>query len=149
MNKSIWILFAFLFIALDYVSKWLAQWFLVKWAYDLGIWAKLTLVYNTWIAFWLPISGTPQVLLSSILVVFMIYYAYSRWNLRKLVSGLTLGLIIWWAMWNLYERVLFWKVTDFISITSYFPTFNLADSFIFVWVMLVILIEKKFYKFQI
>lgn len=139
-----WISFCVIF--LDLFSKHIAQKYLVSWDIDLFFWMKFSLVFNEWIAFSLPVTGVIQIILSLVLLWFLVFYAKKHWDLSFFLIQIPLGLIIWWAIWNLYERVLFSQVTDFISVFSWFPIFNLADSFIFIWAVLILLFESKMWK---
>ncbi len=142
MKKLIFPFIAFL-IFLDLFTKNLAQKFLQDWNFDLIFWMKFMLKFNEWIAFSIPITWILQVLLSFILLWFLVFYVVKNWDLNRKLEIFSISLIVWWALWNLYERVFIWKVTDFISIFSWFPTFNLADSFVFIWVCLALIIELK------
>ena len=130
-----------LLIFLDLFTKNLAQKFLQDWSFDLIFWMKFFLKFNEWIAFSIPITWIFQIILSFVLLWFLIFYVWKNWDLNKKMKIFSISLIVWWALWNLYERVLFWQVTDFISVFSWFATFNLADSFVFIWVCLALIIE--------
>jgi len=130
-------------IFLDLFTKYLAQKFLQDWSFDLIFWMKFLLKFNEWIAFSIPITWIFQIILSFVLLGFLIFYVWKNWNLNKKLEIFSISLIVWWALWNLYERILFWQVTDFISMFSWFATFNLADSFVFIWVCLALIIEWK------
>ncbi|MEO2068113.1 MAG: signal peptidase II [Desulfurobacteriaceae bacterium] len=57
-----------------------------------------------------------------------------------------LGLILGGALGNLYDRIVYGKVVDFLDfyVSSYhWPTFNLADTFVFLGCVLVILSQSK------
>ena len=130
----------------DLISKYAAKKYLISWNIDLFLWAKFVLVYNQWIAFSIPIKWLIQIIASFIVLWILFYYANKNWNFKKNLAIVSISLITSWAIWNLYERILFWKVTDFISAFSWYPTFNLADSFIFIGVILILFFEKKFKK---
>ncbi len=140
------ILFTSWFVIADLLSKIFAKKYLVYWDLQLIFWTKFSLAYNEWIAFSIPIKWMIQIILSFVFLWIFILYAQKHWNLKKPIANLAISLIFGWAIWNLYERILFWKVTDFISIFSWYPTFNLADSFIFIWVILILFFEKHFKK---
>lgn len=142
MKKMIFPLMA-LFIFLDLFTKNLAQKFLQNSNFDLIFWAKFMLKFNEWIAFSIPLTWILQIVLSCALLWFLIFYTWKNWDLSHKIEVFSFSLIIWWALWNLYERIFFWKVTDFISVFSWFPTFNLADSFIFIGVCLALRVELR------
>jgi signal peptidase II len=73
---------------------------------------------------------------SLLAVLFILFYIFTlpldeKWNLFGL------SLIMGGALGNLLDRVLFGKVLDFIQ-TSFWPTFNLADSAISTGVAILI-----------
>ena len=139
-SKVIGLITAMVF--LDLLTKNLAVNYLAQSDISLfgSLWFKL--VYNSWIAFGIPLEWVLQIVLSLLLVAVLIYYAYRYWDMSKLKPQLVLSSILAWAFWNLYERVLFSSVTDFIVIFDWYPAFNIADSLIFVWVFYVIFNEK-------
>lgn len=142
MKKLVFPLTAFL-IFLDLFTKNLAQKFLQDWSFDLILWMRFLLRFNEWIAFSIHLTWIFQIILSFALLFFLIFYVVKEWNLDKKLEMLSISLIVWWALWNIYERILFWQVTDFISVFSWFATFNLADSFVFIWVCLALIIEFR------
>ena len=129
-NLKIWFLILFL-IALDLLSKQIF--------YNLKIGQELPFlhpVFNTGISRWMTIPFRFIMILSFLGIIFFIF-AYKKrrisdWIVIFLFAG-TLG--------NLIDRIVFWGVRDFISIGS-FPVFNLADSFLTIAVILLILWEK-------
>lgn len=139
-------LFTASLISIDLISKNQAIKYLENWNVDLLFWAKLILAFNEWIAFSIPIKWILQIVLSFVFLAIFILYAYKYWNLKNTMTTISISLIFWWALWNLYERIMFWRVTDFISLFSWYPTFNLADSFIFIWVIMILFFEKWFKK---
>jgi signal peptidase II len=124
----------------DVVSKYLANSFLVDKKIHL-IWDffVLQLFKNSWIAFSVPVNWIILKITTIILIVWIIIYflKYETHNYKKIIK-ICYGLIVWWALWNCYERIYFWHVTDFLYL-KYFAIFNFADIFIDVWVILIIL----------
>ncbi|MCD5382856.1 signal peptidase II [Candidatus Gracilibacteria bacterium] len=132
-----------LFIFLDLFTKNLAQKFLQNSNFDLIFGAKFMLKFNEGIAFSIPLTGILQIVLSCALLGFLIFYTWKNWDLSHKIEVFSFSLIIGGALGNLYERIFFGKVTDFISVFSWFPTFNLADSFIFIGVCLALRVELR------
>jgi len=84
---------------------------------------------NTWVAFSTQIPGLKYLTMVLIGAVFY-YYFLERKNTKNLkLLDLSFWLILAWAIWNWYERVLNSKVIDFLWV-KYFAIFNLADVFI-------------------
>ena len=66
----------------------------------------------------------------------MLYYFYRQGN-NAIALRISLGLIVGGALGNLFDRVVFGKVVDFISV-GWWPSFNIADSAISVGMFLLI-----------
>lgn len=110
-----------------------------------------TLVYNEGAAFslladqggWQKLFfGIVALLVSVGLVFYLLNRIYSG------LTGLALSLILGGALGNLIDRIVHGRVTDFIQWyyqSHYWPSFNLADSFITVGITLLI-IESLFFN---
>jgi signal peptidase II len=95
-------------------------------------------VQNSGIAFGFFASATSLViLLTTVAVVWMIYF-FARSGSRHTVLPVALGLVIGGSVSNLVDRVRLGHVTDFLDFT-YWPAFNLADTFIVVGVAILLL----------
>jgi signal peptidase II len=95
-------------------------------------------VQNSGIAFGFFSSATSLViLLTGVAVVWMIYF-FARSGSRHAVLPVALGLVIGGSVSNLVDRVRLGHVTDFLDFT-YWPAFNLADTFIVVGVLILLL----------
>ena len=117
-----------------------------------GAWVRLQLVYNEGAAF----SSRPQdlipflppvlfYLLMSIVAMTVLIWFFRSIDHRDWVSRLGVIMIISGALGNFIDRMRIQKVVDFIDcdlpdfIMTRFPTFNVADSFVTVGVILVFL----------
>ena len=132
-----------LIIILDLGSKTIFQNILQL--QDIIIWKSFifTLQFNQGIAFSLPLTGFLQIMISiTVLVAFFFYYQKKPYWTFPLFQ-IALAFIFGGALGNLYERIFYGQVTDFIQVFSWFPVFNLADSFIFTGVVLLIIFENK------
>jgi signal peptidase II len=86
-------------------------------------------VQNSGIAFGLFASATAAVtVLTALAVAWMLFY-FARSGARHPVLPVALGLLIGGSASNLIDRIRLGHVTDFLDLT-YWPAFNLADSFI-------------------
>lgn len=112
---------------------------------DIFLWKslKFTLEYNYGIAFSIPLKGPIQIALSLGLLTGLIIYAHKHWHWKNWLTTIATAFICGGALGNLYERMGEKGVTDFIQVFSWFPVFNLADSFIFLGVCLLFLYELK------
>ena len=99
---------------------------------------SITHVQNTGIAFGvLPGRLGIVSLLTAAAVVWMLVH-FARSGARHTIFPVALGLLVGGSVSNLADRVRQGHVTDFVHITHW-PTFNLADSFIVVGVLLLAL----------
>jgi signal peptidase II len=99
---------------------------------------SITHVQNTGIAFGvLPGRLAMVSILTAAAVVWMLVH-FARSGARHTIFPVALGLLVGGSVSNLADRVRQGHVTDFIHI-SHWPTFNLADSFIVVGVLLLAL----------
>ena len=93
-------------------------------------------VQNSGIAFGLFSSATSAVTaLTAFAVGWMLVY-FARSGARHPVLPVALGLLIGGSTSNLIDRIRLGHVTDFLDL-SYWPAFNLADSFIVVGVAIL------------
>ena len=95
-------------------------------------------VQNSGIAFGLfPNSTIVVTLLTGIAVAWMIWF-FARSGARHPVLPTALGLLIGGSVSNLVDRIRLGHVTDFLDL-GWWPAFNLADSFICIGVLILLL----------
>lgn len=102
-------------------------------------------VENTWIAFSIELPFLKTLTIFLIIWVFYYYFLEKKTLKNKKLLDLSFWLILAWAIWNWIERIFNEKVIDFIWV-KYFATFNIADSFITIWVMIylyILFINRK------
>lgn len=83
-----------------------------------------------------PIISTALTVIAFIFVMILFFKSDIRFSL------LGLSLIIGGALGNLMDRVLYMEVIDFIQVGArgwYWPTFNVADSFVTIGLILIII----------
>ncbi len=97
----------------------------------------LTPFLNTWAARWISIPVI-YVLIVSIIACISLIYAYYK----KVIPIFSFILILAGAVWNLYDRIIYNGVRDFIDIRM-IPIFNVADVFITIGVLYFIFLEIK------
>ena len=102
-----------------------------------------TLAFNKGIAFSLPLTGLLQIIVSFAVLIGFITYIHVHWRWKPTLIMLASSLVTGGALGNLYERIKFQQVTDFIQVFDWFPIFNLADVFVFCGVALLLLAEWK------
>lgn len=132
-----WIfLWVSLWVFLDLLTKYLAQTFLWEKISLIGDFLYLSYFENSWIAFSIPIEWILLKILTiwGIWVIFW-YFLFHEQNKQKTIIAWSYILVLSWAIGNAYERIVYGKVIDFIGV-KYFSVMNLADIFLFTWVML-------------
>jgi signal peptidase II len=95
-------------------------------------------VQNSGIAFGFFSSATSLVILLTAVAVIWMFYFFARSGARHTVLPVALGLVIGGSVSNLVDRVRLGHVVDFLDFT-YWPAFNLADTFIVVGVAILLL----------
>jgi signal peptidase II len=86
-------------------------------------------VHNSGIAFGIFSTWAgPVTLLTAIAILWMVGY-FARSGARHPVLPIALGFLIGGSLGNLVDRLRLGHVTDFLDLT-YWPAFNLADTFI-------------------
>ena len=139
-------------IALDQWTKWLVREnidFGSQWLPESLSWlmpyARLVNWHNSGAAFGMFQDGNLVFTILAFIVIGAIIYYYPRVEDNDWTLKLAMGLQLAGAAGNLIDRLLFGKVTDFISIGS-FAVFNVADSSISVGV--AVLLIGVWYKEQ-
>ena len=91
---------------------------------------------NTGAAFSLFSDGTTALIIISIIAIILIsFYAFFS-KTESVLFHVSLGLIVGGAFGNLFDRIVFGYVRDFIKLEFInFPIFNLADSFLTIGVI--------------
>lgn len=144
MKKKILVISIILF-CLDQIIKTLAFNYLTSINIIPGV---LSLIYakNEGVAFSL-LSGSRIfiILISFVLIFILIYFLYKDYICKNKYNNLTIvsyGLLFGGIFGNLFDRILRGYVIDYISLNIFgysFPIFNLADIFITVGVILMII----------
>ncbi len=137
MNKNIKLILTItLFLLIDLISKYffynqekLADTFLFEPAFNYGVAWSMPVPYFIIYLVWF-------------VVVAVLLWSYNK----KYITFWPTVLIIAWALWNIYDRIFLWWVRDFINIWTLpiiwpYPIFNLADVFLLIWVIFVIILE--------
>jgi len=141
-----WLALSAVVIALDQLTKhWIAQAFSLGETLFVAPFFNLVLAYNTGAAFSLfaTASGWQRAFFIAIAVVASAVIVHLlRKHPGKTLFNLALSLILGGALGNLWDRIQFGHVVDFLQFHYagyYFPAFNAADSAITVGAALLIL----------
>jgi len=121
-------------LILDQISKYLVRFYLEN-PINITSFFRIIFVENKGMAFSLPINKWFVFCLAFCVVIYLGSFLWKR-NISR-ISVLAYCLIIAGTIGNICDRIFYKTVTDFLSFWN-FPIFNLADSFIFIGVCLVI-----------
>jgi signal peptidase II len=134
---------AFFVVVLDQISKALVRaniplngvWSPWDWLLP---YARLFHIENTGVAFGMFQGANTILAVLAVLVSAAIIYYYPRVPQDDIVLRIALGMQLGGALGNLVDRIVFGRVTDFLSVGT-FAVFNLADSSITVGVLILLL----------
>jgi signal peptidase II len=130
-------LIALLLVILDQLTKYVF--------YNKGLFSFAYLfskhVFNQWISWWIKIFPFDVLKLITIIILWIIIRAYKK----KYIWPIAFTLLLAGGIWNLIDRFFLGWVRDFITISPYFPTFNLADIFITLGFLMVLIEDKIWY----
>ena len=103
---------------------------------------KINYLQNSGAAF-SSFEGKKYILIIVSLIIFILLIKYIKENeITRKLEIIPLGMILGGLVGNLIDRVIYGYVIDYLSFTFFgweFPVFNLADSFIVVGVILLII----------
>jgi len=136
-------------LAIDFLTKaWAERSLLLYTPIHLsGEFFRLTLGYNTGVAFGMFANGGvgPLILTGLIIIILAVWMVHAlRAGEIPPVAVWPIGLILGGALANFVDRLPDGRVTDFLDLgigATRWPTFNLADSFIVVGVAVLLLIS--------
>ena len=127
---------------LDQFTKYLIQKNLSETYYIFGDFFRLEYSENFGVAFGFPIPFFLLVGLNIILIAAIIFFAAKELNLKNPMAKISISLILGGAIGNLIDRFANGFVVDFIGVYKW-PNFNLADIFITVGVLLLLVFYAK------
>ena len=143
---------AFFFFLIDLLSKQIIVKLLEEGKSILVIknFFYLTYTKNTGAAWSILENQRILLLIITVIVLFLINRVMNKENLSKL-ECFSFGMIIGGIIGNLFDRVFFHYVIDFLDFKIFnynYPVFNLADSFIVIGIiiMIIISIRKESYE---
>lgn len=138
------IIFTIMFLVIDIISKLLISNLMyvgqsIKIIKDFF---NITYVRNTGAA-WSILSGKTWLLIivSLIIIALIVFYIYKNKPKTK-IEKISYSMIIGGAIGNLIDRIIYGYVVDFLDFNIFgydYPIFNLADSFILIGVILLVI----------
>lgn len=131
-------------LIIDAITKISAQNYLTEKIDILWDFVFLQYILNPWIAFSIQIPTSILKILTIVLIIAIFYYYKTEKKEYKnsKIFDISFWLIIWWALWNAYERIIHEQVIDFLWV-KYFSIMNFADIFISIWAFLYIYFTYK------
>lgn len=106
----------------------------------------ISLVKNTGGAFSIFTGSTFLLIVISFLILLGIFTYIYKNNIRNRVSLLGFGLLIGGAMGNLFDRIYYGYVIDYLDFKLFgygYPIFNLADSFVVIGAIILLFFAKE------
>ena len=145
MTKSKIALISFAALLADQLTKFIALQFLENPIPVLGDYLVLERSFNPGIAFGIPINPRLTLILSVVIVLFLIRIASTELKFNHLKTQIAFSLILSGALGNILDRLIRGEVVDFINF-SFWPSFNLADAFIVIGVITLVIFYKEISK---
>ena len=107
----------------------------------------ITYVRNTGAA-WSIFSGeTLGLIIVSLIIIFFIIYYISKNKPSSKIEKIGYAMILGGSFGNLLDRIIYGYVIDFLDFNIFgydYPIFNLADSFIFIGVVLIVIYTWRY-----
>ena len=146
MKKKPYII-AFLFFIIDLISKQLVMHLMVLGEKNVIIknFFYLTYTENKGAAWSILEDKRILLLIITVFVLFLINKYMNKEKLSKM-EEFTYGMIIGGIIGNLFDRVFYGSVVDFLDFKIFgynYPVFNLADSFIVIGIILLMIISIR------
>ena len=108
---------------------------------------NITYVRNTGAAWSIFAGETLGLIIISLIIIALICYYISKNKIKSKLELVGYSLILGGAIGNLYDRIVYGYVIDFLDFYIFgydYPIFNLADSFIFIGVMLIVVYTWRY-----
>ena len=128
-------------IIADQITKWLASEHLNQ---PIQLFSGVSLEYaeNTGVAFSLPIPYIVLIPFSIIMVGAILFYGHKHLKMEHPLAMIFVAFVTGGAVGNIIDRVIRGFVIDFIKV-GWWPTFNLADTFLVMGIFLLIAFYGK------
>lgn len=137
-NFVLFLFFSFCIFIIDRLTKYLAFKLPLEGVFLFNN-LNFKLYINQGIAFSLPLAQIITIIISSLIIIGLIYFILKNLSLKIYFYLKPASLIILGAFSNLIDRIKFGGVVDFIDFW-FLPAFNLADIYIIIGVIWLIFI---------
>ncbi|MEK7558084.1 MAG: signal peptidase II [Patescibacteria group bacterium] len=97
---------------------------------------------NYYIAFSLPLAGSFLIVLIILIIIGLMFFYLYCINRKRYNNLIPLSLIILGASSNLYDRIRYGFVIDYLDL-KYFTVFNLSDAMIVTGMLLLLVVTNK------
>lgn len=126
-------------VVFDHLSKYFAEYFLgaQKTIVIVPNYFSLSVSHNSAIAFSLPVSGKLVALFTPLLLAAIIIMVKNSFDTSRVLTKIALVLLCAGTIGNFIDRVWRGYVVDFLA-PSFFPSFNLADAYLSIGVVILI-----------
>lgn len=108
----------------------------------IGDWVAFNYVSNHHIAFSIPLGGIWLNWFILVVTLGISYYFFFLWQKKQVNESLCLFMMILGSASNLYDRIRFGAVVDYIDV-RFFTVFNLADVLIVIGVVGLIILTMR------
>ena len=143
------IILTIIFLIIDIISKLVVSSLMN--VYDSIVIIKnffcITYVRNTGAAWSIFEGRVLGIIVVSLIIISFIVYYISKQKVKSKLEKIGYSLILGGALGNLLDRIIYGYVIDFLDFNIFgydYPIFNLADSFIFVGVILLIIYTWRY-----
>lgn len=106
---------------------------------------SITYARNTGVAFSF-LDGYVDLIVIVTLIIIVMMFMYIKNNIRNNIEVVSYSLVIGGAVGNLLDRIIYGYVVDFLDFNIFgykAPIFNLADTFIVIGVMMLIIFSRE------
>lgn len=141
------LILSLIFLIVDQISKILVVKFLdLNSVTVIKNFFYLTYTNNTGAAFSILTDKRIFLVLVGIIIIILLIYYLKKHQIKNTINKIAFALVIGGSIGNLIDRIIRGSVVDFIDIKIFsynFPIFNLADTFITIGVILLLININK------
>lgn len=141
------LILSLIFLIVDQISKILVVKFLdLNSVTVIKNFFYLTYTNNTGAAFSILTDKRIFLVLVGIIIIILLIYYLKKHQIKNTINKIAFALVIGGSLGNLIDRIIRSSVVDFIDIKIFsynFPIFNLADTFITIGVLLLLININK------
>lgn len=137
-----WIFLIITLTGLDILIKSLAQQYFTIPVEIIPGFLQFAVSYNPGIAFSIPIPNIIMIIVTPLILCAVIFFTWQHIDVQHPLSRFCAALFLAGGFGNLANRIFEGSVVDFIDF-SFWPSFNLADSYLTIAALLIIIFHGK------